>query len=295
MRSKNLEYMEPKKKNVIVSQKMKPETFDRFSEFIQNELGIKMGRNKQVMLQARLVKRLRKLGIATYEEYYDYLFSADGHQKELPFFLHQVTTNKTDFFREPAHFTYLTGHALPALINDNTYNSIRPLRVWSSACATGEEPYTLAMVLSDFSESKAAMEFSILATDISPTVLQQAAEGIFEESKIEPVPLSMRKKYLLRSKDKTRKQVRVVPELRSKIRFQWLNLKSQPYHINSKMDIIFCRNVLIYFSQSTQEAVLSHMCTHLVSGGYIFMGHSETLSGFDLPLRQVTTTVYRKT
>ena len=113
---------------------MKPETFERFSRFIQEELGIKMGPHKQGMLQARLIKRLRRLGLETYEEYYDYLFSEDGHQKELPFFLHQVTTNKTDFFREPTHFNYIREHALPELLGENTYNSRRPLRAWSAAC-----------------------------------------------------------------------------------------------------------------------------------------------------------------
>ena len=279
---------------MIAMKKMQPETFERFKLFIQDELGIKMGANKEVMLHARLVKRLRALGLQTYEEYCDYLFSSEGHEKELPFFVHQVTTNKTDFFREPAHFKYMTEHALPTLLREYTYSSQRPIRVWSAACSTGEEPYTIAMVLSDFLTIHPGLDFSILATDISPTVLRQAAQGVFDEVRIAPLVLPMRKNYLLRSKDKTKKQVRIVPGLRSKIRFQWINLKAQPYNIRERMDMIFCRNVIIYFSRETQEEVLSHMSSHLVSGGYIFMGHSETLSGFNLPLRQVATTIYRK-
>ena len=274
---------------------MNAKTYDRFSVFIQDELGIKMGSNKKIMLQARLMKRLRVLKMSSYDQYYEYLFSLAGQQKELSFFVHQVTTNKTDFFREPAHYQYLLEQAVPTLINEKRYSVRRPLRVWSSACSTGEEPYTLALVLSEFAELKETIHFTILATDISPIVLENASRGIYEESKIGSIPVHMRKKYLLRSKDKNKKLVRIAPEPRSRINFQWVNLKTQPYNIEEKMDIIFCRNVIIYFSRPTQKNVLSHLCDQLLPGGYIFMGHSETLSGFDVPLEQVAPTIYRKT
>lgn len=278
----------------FVSPRMSSETFDLFSEYIQDELGIKMHRNKQVMLQARLMKRLRALNIDSYRDYYDYLFSEEGLDKELPYFVHQVTTNKTDFFREPAHFQYLTDHALPALIGENNYTYANPLRIWSSACSTGEEPYTLAMVMADYSELRQYVCFRVLATDISPTVLQTAARGIYDESKVDPVPLTQRRKYLLRAKDRNKKIVRIIPDLRSKVSFQWVNLKSADFNIQEKMDIIFCRNVIIYFSRQTQELVIGNLCKQLKTGGYLFMGHSETLSGFTLPLKQVATTIYRK-
>lgn len=277
------------------SPQMSIETFHLFSEYIQEELGIKMLENKQVMLQARLMKRLRALAINTYEEYYDYLFSDEGIDKELPYFVHQVTTNKTDFFREPGHFQFMVEQALPVLLNENTYSWQKPLRVWSSACSTGEEPYTLAMVMADYVELHQQVPFSILATDISPTVLQAAAKGIYESSKIDPVPHSIRRKYLLRSKDRKKNMVRIVPELRSKVCFQWINLKAQTFAIENMMDIIFCRNVIIYFSRATQVQVIGNLCKQLRPGGYLFMGHSETLSGFSLPLKQVATTIYRKT
>lgn len=276
------------------SPQMSTETFHLFSEYIQEELGIKMQENKQVMLQARLMKRLRTLAINTYEEYYDYLFSDEGIDKELPYFVHQVTTNKTDFFREAGHFQYMVEHALPILLRENTYSWQKPFRVWSSACSTGEEPYTLAMVMADYAELQQQVTFSILATDISPTVLQAAAQGIYESSKVDPVPHSLRRKYLLRSKDRKKDMVRIVPELRSKVRFQWINLKAQTFDIDNVMDIIFCRNVIIYFTRATQEQVIGNLCKQLRPGGYLFMGHSETLSGFSLPLKQVATTIYRK-
>ncbi len=287
--------VEKKTKDIrFSSPTMRDETFDLFSSFIQDELGIKMSKNKQVMLQARLMKRLRALGIPSYEEYYEYLFSEEGHDSELPFFVHQVTTNKTDFFREPAHFQYMYEHALPTLMQENDYSWKKPLRVWSSACSTGEEPYTLAMVLADYADLTLTYNYHILATDISPTVLQTAAQGVYESSKVDPVPYNLRKKYLLRAKDKNKKIVRIVPELRYKINFKWINLKAQTLHIDKMMDIIFCRNVIIYFSRPTQEKVINNLCRQLKTGGYLFMGHSETLSGFDLPIQQVATTIYRK-
>jgi len=280
--------------NRLASPSMSAETFNLFSEYITEELGIKMHQNKQVMLQARLMKRLRTLGMGSYEEYYEYLFSNDGHDNELPHFVHQVTTNKTDFFREPAHFQYMVEHALPTLINENSYSWRNPLRIWSSACSTGEEPYTLAMVMADYAELQQQINFSILATDISPTVLQTAAQGVYEGAKVDPVPHHIRRKYLLRSKNRNKELVRITPELRSKVRFQWVNLKSDTFNIDKKMDIIFCRNVIIYFSRATQELVIGNLCKQLRTGGYLLMGHSETLSGFSLPLKQVATTIYRK-
>lgn len=280
--------------NRLSSPGMSTVTFDLFSRYIQKELGIKMQQNKLVMLQARLMKRLRALGIESYEEYYEFLFSDEGHESELPHFVHQVTTNKTDFFREPAHFQYMVEHALPTLISENSYSWRNPLRIWSSASSTGEEPYTLAMVMADYSELQQQINFNILATDISPTVLKTAAQGIYESIKVDPVPHSQRRKFLLRSRNKKKELVRITPELRSKVRFQWLNLKDETFDINNRMDIIFCRNVIIYFSRATQELVIGNLCKQLRTGGYLFMGHSETLSGFSLPLKQVATTIYRK-
>jgi len=274
--------------------KMNDETFNMFSGYIQENLGIKMLQNKQVMLQARLMKRLRALDIGSYEKYYDYLFSDEGHDSELPYFIHQVTTNKTDFFREPAHFHYMVEHALPTLTGENSYSWRNPLRIWSSACSTGEEPYTLAMIMEDYAEQHQHVNFSIFATDISPTVLQIAARGVYDSSKIDPVPNHFRRKYILRSRDEEKDMVRIVPELRTKVRFQWVNLNGQSFNIDKKMDIIFCRNVIIYFNRPTQELVIGNLCKQLRTGGYLLMGHSETLSGFSLPLKQVATTIYRK-
>ncbi|MBZ0156487.1 MAG: protein-glutamate O-methyltransferase [Alphaproteobacteria bacterium] len=269
--------------------------FHRLSEFIHTECGIKMPSVKKVMLEARLQKRLRALGMSTFSEYCDFLFSPRGIDIELVHMIDVVTTNKTDFFREPAHFTYLTGTVLPALIRLHGAGVRKPLSVWSAGCSTGEEPYTLSMVLSEFARREVSgFSFFILATDISTRVLEAAQRGIYSEDRIQPIPQELRKRYLLRSRDRSRDLVRIVPELRERVLFRRLNFMEGDFGMRELVDIVFCRNVLIYFDKETQEAVLNRFCRHLVPGGYLFLGHSETLNGLDVPLVQTSPTIYRK-
>ncbi len=270
-------------------------TFSRFSHFIKDELGINITDAKQTMLQARLQKRMRALGLSSFDDYYDYVFSDRGRETELLHMIDVITTNKTDFFREPKHFEFLTGTLLPEMIRTHGTGVRRRLAVWSAGCSTGEEPYTLAMVLSDFASRWPGFGFSILATDISGDVLKKAVTGIYDHEKIVPVPMPMRKKYLLRSKDRKRDMVRVVPEIRSRVTFQRLNLMERDFRLRESFDIIFFRNVIIYFDRPTQERVLNSICRHLKPEGAIFLGHSETLNGLNVPLRSVVSTVYRKT
>jgi chemotaxis protein methyltransferase CheR len=214
--------------------------------------------------------------------------------EELVHMIDIVTTNKTDFFREAQHFDFLTNKAVPALMQQHSAGIRRKLRVWSAGCSSGEEPYTLAMTLSEMQERYEGFDFEILATDISTRVLQKAALGIYEEEKVAPVPMNMKKKYLLRGRGGQQGQVRITPELRKMIRFSRLNFMDDDFGIRDRMDIIFCRNVIIYFDRVTQERLLKRFCQQLVPGGFIFMGHSETLNGMDLPLTLVAPTTYRK-
>ncbi|MCP4108461.1 MAG: protein-glutamate O-methyltransferase [Desulfobacteraceae bacterium] len=270
---------------------MSAKTFSRFSAFIKTEIGINMPDAKKTMLQARLQKRLRKLGIKTFEEYYDYVFSPAGVEKELANMIDVITTNKTDFFREPQHFDYLVQTVLPELIS--TRGMKKKAMVWSAGCSSGEEVYTLAMVLSEFSYKFPGFQYSILGTDISTKVLKEAVVGIYDHEKVEPVPLTLRKKYLLRSKDKEKQLVRIAPELRSLVSFRRVNFMENDLGIREAVDIIFCRNVLIYFDRPTQEKVLNRLCRYLKPGGYMFMGHSETLSGLNVSLIPACSTVYK--
>lgn len=266
--------------------------FSRFGDFIQSHCGIKMPSSKKTMLQGRLQKRLRMMKLGSFSAYADFVFSAKGMEEEIFHMIDAVTTNKTDFFREPRHFDFLNNVVLPEIISKSNGTSWIKFKAWSAGCSTGEEPYTLAMVLSQFAESHPSFHFSILATDISTKVLESAHRGMYAEEKIGPVPMAFRQKYLLRSKDKP--VVRIVPELRSGVQFMRLNFMNDDFGLRDSMDIIFCRNVIIYFDRLTQESILRRMCRYLAPGGYLFMGHSETLNGMDLPLVQVSASIYRR-
>lgn len=275
---------------IELSEKM----FLKFGQFVTDVLGIKMPDSKRTMLQSRLQKRLRQLSLPSFEAYYDFVFSSEGREQELHHLLDVVTTNKTDFFREPRHYEVLTQNVLPTLLQGRRVGIHRPLKVWSAGCSTGAEPYTLSMVLSDFGERVDGFKFQILATDISTQVLQKAINAVYEERDSSPIPFNIKKKYLLRSKDRNKPRIRIVPELRRLVQFNRLNLMDSDYGMHETMDVIFCRNVIIYFDRETQFGVLSRLCRCLRSGGFLFMGHSETLNGFNLPLKQVAATVYRK-
>lgn len=262
-------------------------------EYIQTEYGIKMPPAKKTMLESRLQKRLRLLGMDSFKDYLTFVFSPEGMEQELVHMVDAVTTNKTDFFREPSHFEYLVDRVLPDLVERTGAGLRRPLVIWSAGCSTGEEPYTLAMVLAEYALKVQGFKFQILASDISTQVLERASMAIYDEEKVAPVPPSMRKRYLLRSKDRDKRRVRIVPELRATLSFRRINFM-EDFGMREQMDIIFCRNVIIYFDRQTQERLLRRFGDHLHPGGYLFMGHSETLSGLALPYVPVAPTVYRK-
>jgi len=275
---------------------MSQDLFAQLSTFIYDTCGIKMPPTKKTMLEARLIKRMRSLGLASFKEYYRYLFSPEGEAKELVHMIDTVTTNKTDFFREPQHFEYLLNKAIPDIIAGIGTGIRKTFMAWSAACSSGEEVYTLTMVLEEFARKRPGFNYMVLGTDISTKVLKTAKAAIYDEERIIPVPMDLRQRYLLRSKDPQRKDVRIIPELRAKARFRWLNFMDmdKDFGLRVKMDVIFCRNVLIYFDRPTQEKVVGHLCRHLAIGGYLFTGHSETLSGMDLPLKTVANTVSRR-
>jgi chemotaxis protein methyltransferase CheR len=268
--------------------------FLRLGELIYAECGIKMPFQKKIMLEARLRKRLRALGMRSFDIYCDYLFSPKGMDDELHLMINVVTTNKTDFFREAQHFDYLLHTAVPELTRTSHAGIRRKFTVWSAGCSTGEEPYTIAMVLSEYRQIHPLFNFEVLATDVSTHVLEKAMKAIYPEERTAPIPESYKKKYLLRSRDREKRLVRVAPEVRSSVRFRRLNFMDQDFGMREPMDIIFCRNVIIYFDKPTQERLINRLCDHLIPGGYLFMGHSETLSGLNVPLESAGMMIYRK-
>jgi chemotaxis protein methyltransferase CheR len=262
--------------------------FQRLSQFINDYSGIKMPASKQVMLEGRLRRRLRETGHETFAGYCAYLFDEDGIAQEAVGLIDAVTTNKTDFFREPKHFDFLRETALPDL-RQRGYTRIR---AWSAACSTGAEPYTMAMVIADFAAANRPFAAFILATDLSTDVLREARKGIYPRELLDPAPAALKKRYSRVCGHGTR--ARIVPELRAMVGFARLNFMDASYPVGDPMQLIFCRNVLIYFDKATQRGVLERLCDCLESGGYLFIGHSESVAGFDLPIRTVGNTIFQK-
>lgn len=267
-----------------------PAQFADFSEIIATQLGIKMPPSKQTMLQSRLVRRLRELEIDSIEEYHHRFFNDAAHRaEELEHLLNLATTNKTDFFREPDHFDVLVKEVLPAWLSRPTG---RTFQVWCAGCSTGEEAYTIAMMLTE-QQAARRFDFSIRATDVCTRVLDTAMQAIYTAEQIRPVPPAFRAKYLLRSRDRSDDRVRIAPEVRAKIRFGHLNFLSPDFGLPDTYDVIFFRNVMIYFDRETQQEVVGKMCRNFQPGGTLFIAHAETLQGLPLPLRTVGTSVYR--
>jgi len=278
-------------KDMVGPAKMTDDEFRKLSTFIYSGYGIKMPPAKKTMLESRLQKRLNALNITSFKTYCDYLFSSEGQKSEIIHMMDVVTTNKTDFFREPFHFDYLMSNCFPEMVKNNDVT--RPLRIWSAGCSSGEEPYTIAMVANEYSE-KHMLYYSILGTDLSSEILNKANIAVYNEERINGIPDSIKTKYFLKSKNKELKTVRLVPEIRRKVSFSRLNFMDNTYNLPYKFDIIFCRNVLIYFDKKTQEDVINKLCSHLNKGGIFFLGHSESITDMQVPLSQIRPTIFRR-
>lgn len=263
----------------------------RLSSFIMSQFGIKLPPNKKTLLQCRLQKRLKTLQHASFKEYVDYVFSTKGQSEEVSNMIDAVSTNKTDFFREPVHFDFLMNQGIKAYMDNSGKNR---LSIWSAGCSSGEEPYTIAMVMKEYAADNNYFDFNILATDIADSVLEHAINGIYQEEKTQIIPFEYKKKYLLRGKNGQEHKIRICQEIRNKIEFKKYNLLTTDYSSLGKFDIIFCRNVLIYFERDVQYRILKQFSKLLNKGGYLFLGHSESITGFTLPLEHIKPTIFLK-
>jgi chemotaxis protein methyltransferase CheR len=273
------------------SDQISERNFARLAALIQDYCGIKMPQGKRTMLAVRLRRRVVALKLADLDAYCDRLFAAGGLETELVHLINAVSTNKTDFFREPTHFDFMWNTALPSLVEAGR----RQIKVWSAAASIGAEAYSAAMVLQEFRRLKQGPDYSVIATDISTDVLEVAVAGRFPEAMMDPVPADLYGRYVLQARDPERHEVRIVPQLRAKIAWGRLNLMDERYPVGRDMDLIFCRNILIYFDKPTQDAVLARLSSHLQPGGYLILGHSETGAGSSLPLTLVLNSIYQKT
>jgi chemotaxis protein methyltransferase CheR len=269
--------------------------FQRISALIGSETGIKLPPAKRVMVEGRLRKRVRALQLHSFSEYCAYLFARDGIEQEWVHLVNAVTTNKTDFFRESDHFHLLEHNLVPTLLTERRGERSPLLKIWSAAASTGAEAYSIAMVLQDMVAQGSGFRYAILGTDISTSVLEQAERAVYTEDMVAPVPAPKSARYLMHARRPgPRAEVRIVPELRRRTHFARLNLMETDYPFDRDVDIIFLRNVLIYFDKKDQEAVINRLVGHLRPSGYLLLGHSESMIGTSITMRQVAPAVFQK-
>lgn len=277
----------------IYSQKLLEKDFKRIQEFMLNNLGVKLSPIKIVMVNSRLIKRLKASGIHNFPDYLDYVFSLEGKRSgELQCMIDELTTHKTEFFREADHFEILKKTVLPEFVqNRNSHFSI-----WSAGCSTGEEAYTMAMLLNDFKTINPGFDYSIHASDVSKAVVEKAKKGVYRKSLINTIDPSLFRKYFTQNKEKEghEDEFQIAKVFRDKINFSVLNLVDSYRFPQSSLDVIFCRNTLIYFDDKAKREVVNKFIDKIKPGGYLFVGLSETVSQFSSRIKQISPSAYKK-
>ena len=261
--------------------------FEQFQSLIYEQVGINLDTPKKSLLTSRLGKRLRELQLPSYQAYYDQV-SGKGGEEELIQLVDLISTNKTDFFREPVHFDFLREQVLSQV------QATRFLRIWSSASSSGEEPYTIAMTLNDAIPECSRWDMKILASDISTRVLAKAASGIYEEERVTQLSQDFVRRHFLRGKGEQAGKLKVRNHLAEMIMFRRINLMAPAFPIKSPLDVIFCRNVMIYFDRPTQATLMGKFYRYLRPGGFLFIGHSESLQWIEHQFTYVKPTIYQK-
>lgn len=264
--------------------------FEIFQKIVMSLLGIHLSDAKRALVVSRLFSRLKQLNLNSFSEYLQYLSEAPDANKEITNFINRITTNETYFFREKYHFDFFKHQVLPKLSNNRKGEDIR---IWSSACSSGEEPYSIAFIIYEFLHQKFNFNsrFKILASDVSTKVLQKAEQGIYSAEEIKKVPEQEQRKYFHQiEKDK----FQIIQEIRSLVTFKNLNLMSERYPFRAQMDVIFCRNVMIYFAEESKHYVVNKFYQHLNDDGFLFIGHSESLMNYRDKFKVLDNTIYIK-
>ena len=274
--------------NKYIFEDITDKEFKLFKEVIYNECGINLTEIKKTLLQSRLLRRIRKLDVDSYREYYEYLIN--NYDVEIENLINVITTNKTDFFREDKHFKFLMDNALPEFERAGK----KKLRIWSAGCSTGEEPYTIAMTISEYYKNEQKADIKILATDIDTQVLKNATSGIYTKESLTEVDPIIIKKYFLRGKGENNGLFKVKNSVKKMIYFRRLNLLDNTYPMKNQFDLIFCRNVIIYFDSDTRIRLFEQFHKYLKEDGYFFAGHSESLHNISNKFELINSTVYRK-
>jgi len=270
-------------KSNLATVELKEKEFAQFRDLIYRIAGISMSPAKKPLVTSRLAKRLKHHGLASFGEYFQMITAANG-KAELQMAVDLLTTNETHFFREPKHFDFLRQRILPAR------KPGKPLRIWSAACSSGEEPYSIAMVAD---EVLGSAPWEIVASDLSTRMLEKARTGLYPIERLPEIPRHYLSNYCLKGTGSQDGTLLIERKLRERIQFMHHNLTGTPPKL-AEFDAIFLRNVMIYFDQNTKRQVVSHLLSLLRPGGYFLVGHSETLNGINETLRLVQPAVYLK-
>lgn len=259
---------------------------------IYREAGIHLCEAKKALLVARLSQRIRELGLASFRQYYDYVTRGpDPH--EMRRMLERICTHETHFFREPRQFEFLERTVFPEWRASGPGDGPRRLRAWSAGCSTGQEPYSLAMLLLSSFPRDRGWSLEVVGTDLSERALTTAREAIWSIDRLDEIPMPYRRRFMLRGIRGQAGRMRAGPELRSVVRFRRLNLNDPEYDLEGRFDLIFCRNVLIYFDEQSRERAVQKLSERLAPGGYLFVGHAETLHRASPWLRSSGPAAYR--
>lgn len=275
--------------------KISDELFLKLGKMITERYGIKMPPQKKIMFQARLQRRLRELNLDSFDEYAEKLFHESGESTEFAILADYISTNKTDFFREKEHFNFVSSSVLPALLTVQSALRVPQLKLWSAGCSGGQEAYSLAISLEEFKRQRnIPFDYTILATDISGRMLRIAKQAVYASRQVDEIPPEIKHRYFLKSKNPEDQQVKVVKEIRDRVKVGYLNLMNPSYHFEYQFDVVFLRNTLIYFDLNTQRSVLQKVLEKLKPGGFLFIGHAESLINMNLPIQPVSPSVYVK-
>ncbi|HEU4391217.1 MAG TPA: protein-glutamate O-methyltransferase [Blastocatellia bacterium] len=272
----------------MLLQSISDREFALFQVLIHRESGILLSPVKKAMLVGRLNKRLRDLGLNSFSAYYRRIVEGDNAERVR--MIDCICTNETRFFREPGHFDFLEQHVFPEWASGHA----RTIRVWSAGCSTGEEPYSLAMTLLHHFPTSAGWDIEIIGTDLSTRALERARAAVWPLEKAREIPLGYRKVFMLRGTRSQEGKMKAGLDIRSVIKFQHLNLVDEAYTVTGLFDLIFCRNVMIYFDPQNKVRVVDRLLNHLAQRGYLFLGHAESLTGMTDRVRGVGPMVYRR-
>jgi chemotaxis protein methyltransferase CheR len=272
------------------------ELFLQIGKMITERYGIRMPPEKKIMFQSRLQRRLRELDIHSFNDYADRLYDIDNDEVNL--LADFISTNKTEFFREKEHYQFLETNLFPEYFKKKASNPnlLPQMKLWSAGSSNGQEAYSIGIQLEEFMRMNSVrFDYSILATDISGRMLKAAKQAIYPISHVAEMPNEFKYRYFLKSKNSNEPKVKVVDEIRKKVTVAYMNLMDGSYPFDMSFDVVFLRNTLIYFEPKVQLQVLMKVLNCLKTGGYLFIGHSESLINLHLPIQSVAPSVYVKT